>query len=819
MQGQSVSNRYPLVAIMLLFITLIHAQYPPAAQGSISGIVVESKNQQPIEYANVVLYNQKSKVQITGTITDKNGFFRLNNLQYGIYLLEIKFIGFNAFIIENLTLRPGHSEIDLGNITLSSDVLAMEGVEVVGEKPVVEFKIDKKVINVSQQFTNISGTAVDVLENIPSVSVDIEGNVSLRGSENFNLLIDGRPSILDPNDALKTIPASTIENIEIITNPSAKYDPDGVTGIINIITKKTKVTGITGIVNLSAGVYGQYGGDFLISFRKKRLNYYLGADFNHRNMPGEMYSESRTIKQDTIAYLVSDGDSKFGGNFGGVRGGVDFDLSKADQFRFSFRYGNMNGIRESDTKYKEWNNLNSLVSPYTSISTSDRGRNFGSLNLDYNHKFKKEGHELSSRINFSQNSGEEESLNELVDLNDSLTSGQRSTESGPSTHLRFNFDYKLPLWSEAQIEAGYQNRYELSEETNQMYLWNPCSQEYELKDLYSHTTDYTDEIQSTYLIYKGKQGIWGYQGGIRGEYTYRYIEMTGEPNPFSIDRWDFYPTLHTSLDLGHGQQIMASYTRRINRPRGWDLEPFLTWMDAYNLRRGNPNLKPEFVDSYEAGYQKIIGKSLFSLEGYYRITRDKIDRIRSVYDYDQKIFLNTIDNIGQDYALGTETMLTLFPFKWWNLNLMGNLYDYRVKGTLFNESVNRGSFNWSFRINNTIRLGSDYRIQFSANYESPSVSSQGRREAMFFTNAAIRRDFGNRKFTATLQIRDILGSATRKFTAQGADFYSENQFSRAPRMLSVTLTYNINNYKAERDNNRQQTDENSSEFLEDSSDY
>jgi len=169
--------------------------------------------------------------------------------------------------------------------------------------------------------------------------------------------------------------------------------------------------------------------------------------------------------------------------------------------------------------------------------------------------------------------------------------------------------------------------------------------------------------------------------------------------------------------------------------------------------------------------------------------------------------------------LGTETMLTLFPFKWWNLNLMGNLYDYRVKGTLFDESIDRSSFNWSFRINNTIRLGGDYRIQFSANYESPSVSSQGRREAMFFTNAAIRRDFWNRKFTATLQVRDILGSATRKFTTKGADFYSVNQFSRAPRMLSITLTYNINNYKAERDNNRHQTEEDSSEFLEDSGGY
>ncbi|MCK4297010.1 MAG: TonB-dependent receptor, partial [Candidatus Marinimicrobia bacterium] len=265
------SGHYISIVILILLtspISTLAQSSPPKSKGVISGFVIDTSHQKPVEYANVVLYSQRTKEQITGTITDENGYFRLSELRPGMYLLEIKFIGYDAFSMDSLLIRPSRSYVDLGRITINPDVLVMDGVEVFGEKPIIEFKIDKKVINVSRQFTTISGTAVDVLENIPSVSVDIEGNVSLRGSGSFNLLIDGRPSILDPNDALQTIPASTIESIEIVTNPSARYDPDGVAGIINIITKKNKLQGISGISNLNTGLYGQYGGDFLLNFRK-----------------------------------------------------------------------------------------------------------------------------------------------------------------------------------------------------------------------------------------------------------------------------------------------------------------------------------------------------------------------------------------------------------------------------------------------------------------------------------------------------------------------------------------------------------------------
>ncbi|RKY53049.1 MAG: hypothetical protein DRP89_06760, partial [Candidatus Neomarinimicrobiota bacterium] len=777
------------ILLTSLITTLAQSRIP---KGVISGFVIEASHQKPVEYANVVLYSQKNKEQITGTITDKNGYFRLSELRHGMYLLEIKFIGYKAFSMDSLLIRPNHNFINLGRIAINPDVLVMSGVEILGEKPIIEFKIDKKIINVSKQFTSLSGTAVDVLENVPSVSVDIEGNVSLRGSGSFNLLIDGRPSILDPNDALQAIPASTIENIEIVTNPSARFDPDGVAGIINIITKKNKLHGFSGISNLNAGLYSQYGGDFLLNFRKNRYNFYIAANVNHRNMPGEMLFNTRTFIGDTTSLLNSNGESKWGGTSDGIRGGLDFNLSTADLLSFSFRYGSRSHSRSSEMEFKKWTNPGDSINYYTSINSSDRSGNFYSLNLDYRHNFKKEGHKLSSQINLRRRDMEEDSRNELLDVYNQVNSGQRSTEAGPGTRLRCKLDYVLPVNKDDRIEAGYQLRYGLSEDENSMYKWKPDSGNYVFQSDFSHSTDYTRNIQSTYLIYAGQLGAFGYQGGLRGEYTYRFIELVGIDSTFSIDRWDVYPTFHTSFQFGGGQQLMASYTRRIRRARGWQLEPFITWMDAYNVRKGNPDLKPQFIDSYEAGYQKTFGRSLLSIEAYYRVTHNKVERVRSIYDRD--IILHTTDNVGEDYALGTELMLTLFPFKWWNLNLMGNLFDYRVEGELNNVSFDQQSFNWSTRINNTFKLGKSTRIQLSAMYHSPSVSSQGRNEGYFFTNAAVRQDFWNRKLSATLQLRDILGTAEHEFTSEGPGFYSYNKFSRQPRILSFTLTYNINNY-------------------------
>ncbi len=783
----------------------------PVPPGTIRGRVVDAELVVPLEYANIVLYDKNSKAQITGTITDENGVFRLNSIRPGVYTIEVSFIGYYATIIDTVQINSEQPGIDLGTISLEQAVLLVDGVEVVAEKSPIEFKIDKKVINVSRYYTAVSGTAVDVLEKVPSVTVDIEGNVSLRGSTNFNVLIDSRPTVLEPSDALQQIPASTIENIEIITNPSAKYDPDGLSGILNIITKKAKLQGVNGITNLSFGLDEKYGGDLLLNYRSRKFQVYFGADYNNRNHPGTSQVESRTSIGDTASFINSNGNSRWGRTFYGLRGGIDWYLSAHDIWSLGLRYGGRNMERSSVLDFDEWTDPGDTHQLYISESSMKREGSFYSASMDYHHAFNRKEHELSGQVSVSRRGGKEESTNELLDIDSIITRGQLATEEGPSTRLRLKLDYRLPLWGKDRFETGYQSRLERTEDIAELYDYDPDTGEYVFRPEFSHTIEYNRDIHSLYTMYAGELGRFGYQGGLRGEYTYRLIELMGEDESFTIDRWDFFPTVHVSYQYPVGHQMMASYTRRIERPRGWALEPFETWSDAYNVRRGNPAIKPEYIDSYELGYQKQFGRNLFSLETYYRVTHNKIERVRTVYD--ANIILHSFENVGTDYTFGTELMLDWDLFKWLNLNVMGSLYDYRIKGVLYGDPFSQESFNWTTRINSNIKIGGSTRIQINGIYNSPTASSQGRRESFFTTNAALKRDFLDRKLTATLQVRDIFSTANYEFTTEGADFFSHSEFSRKSPVVMLTLNYNFNNYKQERQRDeRQEVFEDEEEF-------
>lgn len=771
---------------------------------SVKGYVVDSKLQSPLEYASVVLYRKSDKAQITGSATNKSGYFQLKGIKPGVYYLKANYIGYHINTIDDIEIKPGMSDIDLGNIPLKQAALILDGVEVVAERPAIEYKIDKKVINVSKQYTAVSGTAVDVLENVPSVTVDLEGNVSLRGSGSFTVLIDGRPTILEPNDALQQIPASTIDNIEIITNPSAKYDPDGISGIINIVTKKGKLQGVNGIVNLNLGLEDKRGGDFLLNYQRAKFKAFFGADYNKRAYPGTAREESRTFKENITSFIHSSGDSRWERNGWGLRGGAELFLSTRDILNFGFRYGKRDMERRTEVDFDEWTEPGDTHNLYLSKNKGDHGHDFYSLNLDYQHDFARKGHKLSGQVVFSRSDGYEESTNELLDMTGLITSGQQSSEEGPSARMRLKLDYSLPLQEKDRFEAGYQNRFNRSDEITKMHDYNSALGEYEFRPEYSHTIEYDRDIHSLYAIYSGQFGRLGYQSGIRGEYTYRSIELVGEDERFAIDRWDYFPTLHLSYQFPGRKQLMTSYSRRIDRPRGWHLEPFETWSNAYNIRKGNPALKPEYIDSYELGYQTSFGKNLFSTEAYYRVTHNKVERVRSVYDYN--ITLHSIENVGTDYAFGAELMLNLDLFKWWNANYMGNLYNYRIEGELYGEPFSRESFNWSLRLNNTIKLGNSTRIQVTGIYNNPTVSSQSRREGFFVTNVGIKQDFLNKILSATLEVRDLFRTSKYEFTSEGKDFYTYSHFTRESPMVMLNISYNFNNYKPDQKPDRDQLD-------------
>jgi outer membrane receptor protein involved in Fe transport len=766
---------------------------------SMTGKIVDGSNGAPLEYAMVIVANQNDSRLSTGCVASGDGSFMLNGLFPGPYRITVQFMGYKTQVLEDVKPAGGRAKVDIGVIRLRPAVLAGESVKVEADRPEFEYKIDRRVINVGQQQTALSGTAVDVLENVPSVTVDVEGNVQLRGSSNFTVLIDNRPTPLDPNLTLQQTPASIIERIEIITNPSAKYDPDGTAGIINLTLKKSDRGGVSGIFNANLGLddlRNRSGGDFLLNRRKGKTTLFIGGDYNRRSFPGTSATEQRNFIGDTTLFRSSSGDSRRGGKGYSLRGGVDHAFTDRDLLNAAFRVGGHDFGGRSDNRYDEWSEPGGVHALRLSHDESNRGERFYEANLDFKHDFAKKGHELQAQFILEGESGNDEDVNRLFGAGDSLIVGQRSTESGPTRDLRVKLDYTLPLRPDEKFQAGYQNRTASGEEKTERFDYEAAASGFVLQQPFSHAIGSTHTIHSLYATYSNEMRKLGYQAGLRGEYTGRDIRLKDTGEQFTIDRWDVFPTTHLSYTFAEGKQVMGSYTRRVERPRDWDLEPFETWMDAYNVRKGNPGLRPEFIDSYEATFQSSAGQSLISIEAYYRMTTNKIERVQSLYA--PRVTLQTVANIGRDKSFGSEIMVNASPLKAWNLNLMGNLYQYRVEGELLDESFSRKSFNWSVRLNNTLRITPSTRLQANWMYNSPTVSSQGRREGNSMVNFSLRQELLGKALAATLQVRDAFKTGVFESTVEGPDFSNHSRFQRRAPVFTLTLTYNINNYRNER---------------------
>ena len=798
-----------LMLVILFLLILISFAYSEGKQvgeiledGTVEGRVFDANSNEKIEYANIVVLSPSDSSVITGTVTDPSGKFTIQNLRPGKYSLDVRFLGYNDKSF-NIEISNNNPYVDLGNIFIEPAAVNLENVVVEGERSPVTYQLDKKVIDVSKIETAASGNAADVLQNIPSVTVDIEGNVSLRGSGNFTVLIDGRPSIMDAQDALQQIPASSIKSIELITNPSAKYDPEGTAGIINIILKKNQNLGISGVVNGNVGLNDKFGGDFLFEYKTENITTNFGLDYNRRFSPGDGTSEQKFILNNNTSYLNSSSDIKWGRVSSGIRGGIDFNLGESDLLSFGGRYGTREWQRNATENYVGWSQTNPADSLYSSFGHRKRSGNYYGFNTNFTHHFEKEGHEISSEFNMGHYDADE--LTSSSEINsDKQVSGKQTTETGPSTHIRAKIDYTLPLGENSKFELGGQGETHLSEDDTGLWEYNSLTKTYNPQSQFNNETKYNRKELSIYSILADEISNFSVQGGLRGEYTFRTIEVLGQNENFDIDRWDLFPSVHSSYKFSDGVQLMASYTRRIERPRGWELEPFLTWMDANNVRRGNPALNPEFIDSYEFGFQTHIGSVSLSTELYYRSTNNKVEHINSVYD--DNITIHTVENVGKDYSLGNEFMFIFDPFEFWNVNLMGDLYNYKVTGVLNNESFDKQSFTWNTRFNNVFKISKSTQLQVNLNYNSPSVSSQDRREGFLSSDMALKQEFFNRILSLTLQVSDVFKTVKYESTTESSDFYRHNYFNRESPRVMLTLRYNFNNYKAERDEDNRENE-------------
>jgi len=792
--------------LLLLFLSVNTVTGNPPEDDSkaarIKGTVLDETSGSQMEFANIAIYNKTDSSLVSGGITNEKGYFEIAGIDYGEYFLEANFIGFGKASVEDIAITSEEPVLDVGRIELRPSLVELEGVEVVADKAQVEFKLDKKVVNVSQVISAVGGTAVDVLENTPSVQVDIEGNVTVRGSSNFTVLIDGRPSVLSGSDALRQIPASALENIEIITNPSAKYEPDGMAGIINLVTKKNSMNGLSGIVNGSVGTGDKYRGDFILNYRTENFNFLLGADWRDETNFGSMSSSRETFSNDTTSFLLMDGSRNSNRSGNNLKAGIEWFASNKTTFSLSGETGKSknrgfgNGETRSYTE-PESENIFSVTE-----ENSERTSDFYSFNFNIQHNFNDEGHKIEGMAFYSgEESDDLEEENEILadsqfQKTDQFIERVSALETEEETEFRLKVDYTWPFSETGRFEAGMLSRMDAETEGLDFKVFDEETGNWIVNDNYSSVTDFRRDIHAVYSTYSNALGDFEYMAGLRGELTLREIENTNATEASELNRFDLFPTVHTSYKLNENNELMASYSRRINRPSGRDLDPNPNYYNRYTIRIGNPDLEPEYTNSYELGALKRFGegRSYISLDAFHRVTNNKIERYQTLED---DIFYLRSDNFSKDYSTGLEFTGNVNFTKWWLVNASVSMYKYRITGDLLGESIDRQSTNLNGRMNTTLKFAENSRMQINGFFRGPSVSPQGESKAMFFSNISYRHEFFDKKLSATLSVRDPLGTAKFERESYGENFNSWFQWRREPRVVMLTLSYRINNFKSE----------------------
>lgn len=793
-----------LLILGFLFTSLIFANENKASSGSISGTIIDKNINQAVEYASISIYLEKDSSLVTGTVTDAKGFFKIGNLPYGAYYLVANFIGYEKREISNIKILKDKKNHELEKIFLSQAINTLGDVEVVAERNYVDYKVDKKVVNVSQHINAAGGTAADVLENVPSVKVDLEGNVTMRGSSNFTVLIDGRPSPISGSDLLKQLPAEAIENIEIITNPSAKYDPDGTSGIINIITKKNKLNGFTGLVSAGGDSNMGMSGSANINYRKNKLNLFTNLSYRKRITPMSSNNKRETYFSDTIGILDENSERRQIMRPFRVNVGADYYLNDNNMFTVSGTFGGFGYFRYFETEYNQHTNPSTINNYSVSDNDFEVDGIYYAGNIFYQHKFKEKGHQVEVTGNTWQwiGNNQETSYQQSSTPNFAPTGigiKERSLHVPIRNNVKAKMDYSKPLFK-GKLEAGLQ-----------AHLTKGVS-DYSFSDYdYAHDTwvdqpaednefTYDRTLSSVYGTYSNKLKGFSYQLGIRLEYTARIIDQKTMGEKYDLNLFNYYPTIHISKSIGKTHQLQVSYTRRINRPQPWELNPFSDYSDGYNVSYGNPLLEPENVDSYEFNYLKRFKKASFSLGLYYRQTDNTKIMSQDIRPDMPNLMIVTYENLDKTNSIGTELMFNYDITKKISANIGGNYYRYEVSSVISSRSQLSNSNNWDARLNASYKFTPKTRIQLSGVYNGPGYSGQGYMSENYAVNLAFRHDFLKRKATVTFNIRDVFGTSKYETVVRNDDFYSYFLLKQKTPVFRLTLTYRINNYKRRNNN-------------------
>ncbi|MCX6295310.1 MAG: TonB-dependent receptor [Bacteroidetes bacterium] len=766
------------------------------AIGKIKGIITDSKTKQTVEFATIALYKMKDSSLVNVVVAGSKGEFLLSELPFGRYFMKINFIGYKQLVIDTIAIRPRSVEIDLGQIKLKSNTEQLNEVEVSSDKNTFQMGIDRKIFNVEKSIVSEGGSATDVLQSIPSVSVDIDGNISLRGSGNVTVLVDGKPSGITGSSRaaiLQQIPASSIESIELITNPSAKYDPDGMSGIINIITKKNKLNGFNGSVSAGVGTGDKYNASGNISYRNSKINVYANYGFRSNNRTGSGLTMRKNLMTDTTFYLRQN-SSQLNKNIShNVKAGMDFYLNDKNTLGFSVLYNTGTEKSNEEVNFYEADNNDVTSASYSRDNTKSEVPTSMDYNINYRKSYTKPKQELVFDATYSDASGKSlESFSErdyaLKYYPKNSTPFRQNTDTKTkNTITSAQVDYVQPLKNQMKLELGAKTTLRMIGSDFVSEVYNYTTDNFVVDSNLSNNFIYTENIYAAYSTFSGAIKSFGYQLGLRAEDANTISNSVTANEKYTYNYFNLFPSVHLSQKLKKEQELQISYSRRINRPNTRSLNPFRDYSDPYNIRFGNPYLKPEYINSYELSYLKYFTKGVLTSTLYFRETDGVMQRYKILSD--STTSFNTFINLNKSQSYGVELILKEDITKWWNITFSANGFETKIDGSNVQGDLQNENLSYIIKLLSNMRVWKNMDIQFTANYNGPTATLQGEVNAMFSMDLGLKKEIF-KNATLSLNINDLTDS--RKMAIIGNNdptFYLEMTRKRESRIATLTFSY------------------------------
>ena len=775
-------NRKHLLTTIFVFYIGLFMAVAQTRETTVSGTIVENGNDLPVEFATVLIADNATNKPITGTTTDEKGQFKITTTASNFHI-EISFIGFKTQKINDYNITNNH--INLGTISLSEDTSKLDEVIVRAEKSQTVFKLDKRVFNVGKDLSSTGASALEVLNNVPSVNVNIEGQISLRGSTGVQILVNGKPSILasEEGNVLGTITADMIERIEVITNPSAKYDASGTAGIINIIIKKSEKRGLNGSITLNTGVPDNHSVGLSMNRRTEKFNLFTQMGYGRRTFPRE--GESSSLNRDTGMVLRNVNDRDKHENFFSVILGTDYHINDLNVVTLSGHYALEDEKETAIQDYQFTDNTQTLTDAWNRRERTTATNPKWEYELQYKMDFEdnEDRSLLFSALGESFSKDQSSNFSDITTIGNIPDALQQTSTDFAQNEYTFKLDYTHPFAEIYTIETGAQ--YLIDDVNSDYEVRNFINNVWEVDTNFSNIFDYNQRVLGVYGTFAYEGELWGVKGGLRIEATNLKTRLVNTNERNSQNYTNLFPSFHTSYKLTEDISLQAGYSKRISRPHLWDLNPFISFRDNFNLSTGNPNLLPEFSDSFE-----II--SIFKFEGgslnfgvYHRSTTDVVEDITT---FENNVTTSQPENVGTNRATGIELNSKYSPTEWATFMADFNYNSFKRRGQFETLNFDFSGNRWSSRLTGNFKLPADITIEATGNYRSKYQTVQSEIGDNLFMNLGIRKKMLKGRLNANLSIRDVFASRRFQSVTDQVDFFRRSDSQRG-RFVTFGISF------------------------------